>query len=147
LALTAPSGIYNIVDDDPSPVSRWLPEFARWLGAPAPPRITEEQAREAAGEDAVYYGTKLDGASNEKAKRTFAFSPRRLEWLSEWAPAGSKIPARQHRRLCSKVFTLSRNSLNAKWIHYESDEGHAFQRFLGLSRPDRGHGSGAPARS
>ena len=83
LALTAPSGIYNIVDDDPSPVSRWLPEFARWLGAPAPPRITEEQAREAAGEDAVYYGTKLDGASNEKAKRTFAFSPRRLEWLSE----------------------------------------------------------------
>jgi nucleoside-diphosphate-sugar epimerase len=83
LALTAPAGIYNIVDDDPSPVSRWLPEFARWLGAPPPPRITEEQAREAVGDDAVYYGTKLDGASNEKAKRTFSFSPRRLEWLSK----------------------------------------------------------------
>lgn len=81
LALTAPPGIYNIVDDDPSPVARWLPEFARSLGAPPPPKITEEQAREAAGEDAVYYGTKLGGASNEKAKRTFAFSPRRLEWL------------------------------------------------------------------
>jgi 2-alkyl-3-oxoalkanoate reductase len=52
-------------------------------GAPRPPKITEEQAREAAGEDAVYYGTKLGGASNEKAKRTFAFSPRRLEWLSQ----------------------------------------------------------------
>jgi nucleoside-diphosphate-sugar epimerase len=83
LALTAPAGIYNIVDDDPSPVGRWLPEFARWLGAPPPPRVTEKQAREAAGEDAVYYGTKLDGASNDKAKRTFGFSPRRLQWLSE----------------------------------------------------------------
>ena len=83
LALTAPPGIYNIVDDDPSPVARWLPEFARSLGAPPPPKITEEQARVAAGEDAVYYGTKLGGASNEKAKRTFAFSPRRLEWLSQ----------------------------------------------------------------
>jgi hypothetical protein len=60
-----------------------LPEFARWLGAPPPPRDTEEQAREAAGEDAVYYGTKLDGASNEKAKKTFGFTPRRLQWPSE----------------------------------------------------------------
>jgi nucleoside-diphosphate-sugar epimerase len=35
-ALTAPAGVYNIVDDDPSPVSRWLPVFAQWLGAPPP---------------------------------------------------------------------------------------------------------------
>ena len=27
----------NVVDDDPSPVSRWLPAFARWVGAPPPP--------------------------------------------------------------------------------------------------------------
>ncbi len=80
-ALTIPAGIYNIVDDDPSPVSRWLPEFARWVGAPAPPRVTEDQARAVAGEDAVYYGTKLTGASNAKAKRTFGFKPRRLEWM------------------------------------------------------------------
>jgi 2-alkyl-3-oxoalkanoate reductase len=33
-ALTVPAGIYNVVDDDPCPVSRWLPAFARWLGAP-----------------------------------------------------------------------------------------------------------------
>jgi nucleoside-diphosphate-sugar epimerase len=79
-ALTVPAGIYNIVDDDPSPVSRWLPEFAEWVGAPPPPWVTEEQARAAAGEDAVYYATKLTGASNAKAKRTFGFKPRRLEW-------------------------------------------------------------------
>ncbi len=80
-ALTAPPGVYNVVDDDPSPVSLWLPAFAQFVGAAAPPRVTVEQALSSAGEDAVYYGTKLRGASNEKAKRTFGFQPRRLEWL------------------------------------------------------------------
>jgi len=80
-ALAAPPGVYHVVDDDPSPVVAWLPAFAQFVGAPPPPRITEEQARAAAGEDAVYYYTKLRGASNEKAKRTFGFEPRRLEWL------------------------------------------------------------------
>jgi hypothetical protein len=32
-------------------------------------------------QDAVYYGTKLSGASNAKAKQTFNFTPRRLQWL------------------------------------------------------------------
>jgi hypothetical protein len=34
-----------------------------------------------AGEDAVYYATKLSGASNAKAKRILGWEPRRLEWL------------------------------------------------------------------
>ncbi|HTY56004.1 MAG TPA: NAD(P)-dependent oxidoreductase [Candidatus Binataceae bacterium] len=80
-ALTAPSGVYNVVDDDPVPVSRWLPDFARWVGAPAPPHVSEDDARAAAGEDAVYYGTKLRGASNKKAREILGFRPRRLEWL------------------------------------------------------------------
>ena len=79
--LTAPPGVYNVVDDDPTPVAVWLPAFARSVGAPPPPRITEQQARATAGQDAVYYGTKLRGASNQKAKKTFGFAPRRLEWL------------------------------------------------------------------
>jgi nucleoside-diphosphate-sugar epimerase len=33
-ALTAPPGVYHLVDDDPSPVSVWLPAFARFVGAP-----------------------------------------------------------------------------------------------------------------
>jgi 2-alkyl-3-oxoalkanoate reductase len=83
-ALTAPPGIYNIVDDDPSPVRLWLPAFARWVGAPPPPQITEEEeeAREAGGENAVYYGTKLRGSSNTKARKTFGFRPRHLQGLS-----------------------------------------------------------------
>ena len=81
-ALTAPPGVYQIVDDNPSPVSIWLPAFARAVGAPPPPVVNEQEARAAAGEDAVYYGPRLRGASNAKAKRAFGFAPRRLEWLS-----------------------------------------------------------------
>jgi nucleoside-diphosphate-sugar epimerase len=80
-AITAPPGIYNIVDDEPSPVSVWLPAFASFVGAPAPPHVTEEQALLAAGEDAIYYQTKLRGASNWKARETLNFRPRRLEWF------------------------------------------------------------------
>lgn len=82
-ALTAPEGIYNIVDDHPSKCSEWIPHFARWVDAPPPPSITERQARETQGEDAVYYATKLRGASNEKAKEVLGFRPRRTEWLAE----------------------------------------------------------------
>jgi nucleoside-diphosphate-sugar epimerase len=81
-ALTAPPGVYHLVDDDPSPVSVWLPAFARFVGAPDPPHITEEQALAAVGEEPIYYQTKLRGASNKKAKETLNFRPRRLEWLS-----------------------------------------------------------------
>ena len=81
-ALTAPAGVYNIVDDDPSPVHVWLPAFARFLGAAAPPHVTEEQARATVGEEPIYYQTRLRGASNRKAKQILNFRPRRLEWLN-----------------------------------------------------------------
>lgn len=82
-ALTAAPGKYVVVDDDTSLVSAWLPKFASFVGAPPPPLLTEDQARQAAGEDAVYYQTRLCGASNAKAKRELHFAPRRREWLSE----------------------------------------------------------------
>jgi nucleoside-diphosphate-sugar epimerase len=81
-ALTTPAGIYNVVDDDPSLVRDWLPAFARCVGAPPPPRISVEEARTVAGEDAIFYGTKLQGASNAKAKKVLNFRPRRLEWFN-----------------------------------------------------------------
>jgi 2-alkyl-3-oxoalkanoate reductase len=80
-ALTADPGVYNVVDDDPSPQSVWLPSFARFLGAPTPPHMSEAEAKATAGDDAVYYATRLSGASNEKAKRMLGWKPRRLEWL------------------------------------------------------------------
>ncbi|HWB08182.1 MAG TPA: NAD(P)-dependent oxidoreductase [Pirellulales bacterium] len=81
-ALAAPPGVYHIVDDDPAPVNRWLPAFARSVGAPPPLQVTEQAALQTAGADAVYYATKLRGASNEKARRLLGFKPRRLEWLA-----------------------------------------------------------------
>jgi nucleoside-diphosphate-sugar epimerase len=82
-ALTASPGVYIVVDDDPSPVNVWLPAFARSVGAPPPPQITEEDALRTAGADAVYYGTKLRGASNANAKHVLHFRPRRLQWLTQ----------------------------------------------------------------
>src|SRR5580698_1239979 len=80
-ALTAEPGVYNLIDDDPSPQNIWLPAFAAFVGAPAPPHVSEEEAKSAGGDDAVYYATRLSGASNAKAKRVLGWKPRRLEWL------------------------------------------------------------------
>src|SRR5262249_48808232 len=80
-ALSAPPGVYHIVDDTPSSVSVWLPAFARAVGAPPPPRVTEAEALAAAGGDAGGYGTKWRGAWTRKGRRTRGFAPRRLEWL------------------------------------------------------------------
>ena len=80
-ALECPPGAYNIVDGNPSPQHLWLTAFARAAGAPPPPRVSEEEALRASGADAVYYATRLRGASNEKAGRELEFRPRPLEWI------------------------------------------------------------------
>ena len=81
VALESHPGIYNIVDSDPVECAVWLPAFARYLDAPAPPRVTEDEAVTAHGPDTAYYAMRLRGASNAKAKRELDFAPRRLEWL------------------------------------------------------------------
>src|SRR5499433_1781304 len=80
-ALECRPGAYNIVDGNPSPQHLWLTAFARAVGAPAPPRVSEEEALRALGPDAVYYATRLRGASHEKARKELEFRPRRLEWI------------------------------------------------------------------
>jgi len=81
VALESTPGTYNIVDNDPAPQRLWLPAFARVVGAPSPPQLTEPEALAALGSDAVYYATRLRGAANEKAKRELNLQPRPLEWL------------------------------------------------------------------
>ncbi len=80
-------GIYIIANDQPLPVRKWLPAFAQWLNAPPPPQISVEDAMEASGADAVYYGTRMRGVSNAKAKRELNFQPRPLEWTINAAVA------------------------------------------------------------
>ena len=80
-ALEISPGVYNIVDDYPSPLAVWLPAFAKFVGAPDPPRVSEQEAVQSAGPDAAYYALRLRGASNAKAKKEFQFAARPLEWL------------------------------------------------------------------
>ncbi|HXW71442.1 MAG TPA: NAD(P)-dependent oxidoreductase [Methylocella sp.] len=61
-------GIYNIVDDEPSPISEWLPELAKAVNARPPWWIPAWAARFMMG-DAVVLMTDIRGASNLKAKR------------------------------------------------------------------------------
>ncbi len=79
-SITGEPGVYNIVDDDPLPVAQWMPAFARWVDAPAPRRLSAEDALKTAGEEAVYYHTRLSGASNLRAREKLGFSPRALLW-------------------------------------------------------------------
>lgn len=80
-AVYTAAGAYNIVNNNPSKMGEWLPAFARYIGAPEPPRITEEEGLEKRGADALYYAKFLRGASNAKAKAEFSFEPRTFEWL------------------------------------------------------------------
>jgi len=75
-------GAYNIVSDHPTQMREWLPAFARYIGAEQPLWITEEEGLKEKGADAVYYATKLRGASNAKAKHKFNFQPRTFEWFT-----------------------------------------------------------------
>jgi 2-alkyl-3-oxoalkanoate reductase len=80
-AMQSAPGVYNIINDEPSEMRHWLPAFANYLDAPSPLNITEEEGLKTRGPEAVYYATKLRGASNTKAKHEFNFKPRAFEWL------------------------------------------------------------------
>jgi nucleoside-diphosphate-sugar epimerase len=73
-------GIYNVVDDDPAPVSEWLPVYAAALEARPPRKVPRFLARLGAGRLGVYMMTGLNGAKNEKAKRELGWSPHWASW-------------------------------------------------------------------
>jgi 2-alkyl-3-oxoalkanoate reductase len=73
-------GIYNVVDDDPAPVSEWLPALADAIGAKPPRRVPTWIGRLAGGEMAVSLMTQVRGASNAKAKRELGWQPEHPSW-------------------------------------------------------------------
>jgi nucleoside-diphosphate-sugar epimerase len=81
------AGIFNIVDDEPAPVREWLPVLANVLGAKPPRHFPRWLARLFAGEAAVMMGTESRGASNAKAKRELAWTPRHPSWRQGFAEA------------------------------------------------------------
>jgi len=68
-------GAYNIVDDEPAPVSAWLPALAAALGAKPPRHVPEWLGRVAAGEVGVSMMTRIRGTSNAKAKAELGWRP------------------------------------------------------------------------
>lgn len=76
----APSGIYNIVDDDPAPARDWLPALADALGAKPPRHMAAWLARLAAGPAVVITATQARGASNAKAKDALGWTLRYPSW-------------------------------------------------------------------
>jgi len=78
-------GIYNVVDDDPAPVSEWLPGAASAIGARKPMRLPRWVGRLAAGEAAVVMMNEVRGASNAKAKRELGWKPRYASWRQGFA--------------------------------------------------------------
>lgn len=73
-------GIYNVVDDDPAPVSEWLPYLAEVVGAKPPMRVPVWLGRLAAGQVAVNSMTQGKGSSNEKAKNALDWRPGWSSW-------------------------------------------------------------------
>jgi nucleoside-diphosphate-sugar epimerase len=73
-------GLFNIVDDEPAPVSEWLPYLAACAGAGRPMRIPTWLARPLAGRTAVAMMTEGRGFSNAKAKRELGWRLRYPSW-------------------------------------------------------------------
>ena len=73
-------GVFNIVDDEPAPVSEWLPYLAGCVGAKPPRRIPRWVARLLAGEMAVGMVTEGRAFSNAKAKRELGWELHFPSW-------------------------------------------------------------------
>ncbi len=72
-------GVFNIVDDEPAPVSEWLPYLADCAGAKPPRRVPRWLARLLAGE-MVKVLTEGRAFSNAKAKRELGWELRYPSW-------------------------------------------------------------------
>lgn len=88
-------GVYNVVDDDPAPVTEWLPALAEQLDAKKPMRVPRFIGRMFAGEPGVVMMTDVRGASNAKAKRELAWRPAHPSWRQGFAATARTTRAAQ----------------------------------------------------
>jgi nucleoside-diphosphate-sugar epimerase len=73
-------GVFDIVDDEPAPVSEWLPYLAACAGAKRPRRIPKWVARLLAGEMVVSLMTEGRPFANAKAKQELGWQLRYPSW-------------------------------------------------------------------
>jgi nucleoside-diphosphate-sugar epimerase len=74
------AGLYNVVDDDPAPVSEFLTELAKAVRAKPPRHFPQWLGRLVGGELAVIMMTEVRGAANAKAKRELGWELRYPSW-------------------------------------------------------------------
>lgn len=74
------SGIYNVVDDEPAPVSEWLSFLAHCAHAQPPRRVPAWMARLLIGEHLVTVMNEIRGVSNAKIKRELGWTPQWPSW-------------------------------------------------------------------
>jgi nucleoside-diphosphate-sugar epimerase len=79
-ALARGPGIYNVCDDDPAAMTEWLPAYAEALGAKPPRHVPVWLASWVGGKQAALMATRLEGASNKRAKRELGWQPRYPSW-------------------------------------------------------------------
>jgi len=75
-------GIYNIADDEPAPVSEWLPFLAAVIGVKPPRHIPVWLARLLIGPHGVAMMTQVRGVSNRKAKALLGWQLTWPTWRS-----------------------------------------------------------------
>jgi 2-alkyl-3-oxoalkanoate reductase len=73
-------GVYNVVDDEPAPVSEWLSFLAHCAHAQPPRQVSAWMARLLIGEHAVAMMNEIRGVSNAKIKRELGWTPRWPTW-------------------------------------------------------------------
>jgi nucleoside-diphosphate-sugar epimerase len=88
-----PVGPLNVVDDDPAPMSTWLPYFADVVGAPRPKPVPAVLARMAVGGFGVAYMTRLRGADNARARLSLDWRPRYTSWRDGFEELRDRPPA------------------------------------------------------
>jgi nucleoside-diphosphate-sugar epimerase len=81
------TGVYNIVDDEPAPVSEWLPYLAECAGAKRPLRVPVWLGRMLAGDQTVAMMTEARGSSNAKAKQQLGWRLRYPSWRTGFQEA------------------------------------------------------------
>jgi RNA polymerase sigma-70 factor (ECF subfamily) len=122
-------GSYNLVDDDPAPVSEWLPQLAAAVGAKPPLRVPAWLWRLLAGDAAVRMMTETRGSSNAKARRERRRRRRADAYLryTRAIDEGVRIDSLESYR-CAVVTRLSIDSLRSARVRRE--------QYVGLWLPE-----------
>ncbi len=79
------TGVYNIVDDEPAPVFKWVPAAAAIFGAKSPRHVPVWLGRLVVGDVGISMMTQIRGSSNAKAKRELGWQPQWSSWRDGFA--------------------------------------------------------------